>query len=121
MVLGQRYPRDFRDGLFKYTSTSGGGKPLWNDLERIVRRGIPGTSMPAFSQLPDKEIGALVDYVRYLNLRGQTELLLLQWVVDEDEFHVESIRGRPRPERNASYHDCDPDHSLVGPHRPVKK
>ncbi len=92
-ALQNPYPRDFRDGLFKYTSTSGGGKPVREDLERIVRRGIPGTSMPAFSQLPDEEIGALVDYVRYLSLRGQTELLLLQWVVDEDEYHVEPSRA----------------------------
>ena len=28
------YPRDYRDGLFKYTSTAGGAKPVRADLER---------------------------------------------------------------------------------------
>ncbi len=118
-ALQNPYPRDFRDGLFKYTSTSGGGKPLWGDLDRIVRRGIPGTSMPAFSQLPDEEIGALVDYVRYLSLRGQTELLLLQWVVDEDEFHVEPSRAVTEAllPTVALWREA-PDHAVTPPSQP---
>jgi len=80
------YPRDFRLGVFKYTSTAGGAKPVPADLERTLRRGIPGTAMPSFNRLADREVGALVEYVRYLSLRGQTELYLLALVVDEDEL-----------------------------------
>ena len=40
------YPRDFRNGLFKYTSTAGGAKPLREDLLRTLQQGIPGTAMP---------------------------------------------------------------------------
>ncbi len=78
------YPRDFRDGVFKYTSTAGGAKPLRGDLLHTVLEGIPGTAMPSFRKLPAEEIAALVEYVKYLAIRGETELWLLQAVVDED-------------------------------------
>ena len=78
------YPRDFRNGVFKYTSTAGGAKPVREDLLRTLRQGIPGTAMPSFRKLPDRRFDALVEYVKYLSIRGQTELYLLQAVVDED-------------------------------------
>ena len=78
------YPRDFRNGVFKYTSTAGGAKPLRGDLIHTVLEGIPGTAMPSFRKLPAEEIAALVEYVKYLSIRGETELWLLQTVVDED-------------------------------------
>jgi mono/diheme cytochrome c family protein len=79
------YPRDFRTGVFKYTSTSGGAKPVRKDLERTLRRGAAGTAMPSFDSLSDEEIDALIEYVQYLSIRGQTELYLMAQVVDEDE------------------------------------
>jgi mono/diheme cytochrome c family protein len=78
------YPRDFRNGVFKFTSTAGGAKPLRDDLLRTLREGLPGTAMPSFRNLPDRELDALLEYVKYLSIRGQTELSLLQKVVDED-------------------------------------
>ncbi|MBN2474126.1 MAG: cytochrome c [Pirellulales bacterium] len=83
------YPRDFRNGVYKYTSTAGGAMPVRDDLDRIVRRGMPGTSMPSFATLPEEQIEALVEYLRYLGLRGETELFLFQLVVDEDEYVVD--------------------------------
>ena len=78
------YPRDFRSGVFKYTSTRGGTKPLVRDFRRTLLRGIPGTAMPSFAQLRAEEIDALVEYVKYLSIRGQTELWLWASVVDGD-------------------------------------
>jgi mono/diheme cytochrome c family protein len=80
------YPRDFRNGLFKWISTVAGAKPTRDDLERTLRRGVPGTAMPSFVRLPDDEIQALIEYVRYLSIRGETELYLVRLVVDEDEY-----------------------------------
>ncbi len=77
------YPRDFRNGLFKYTSTIAGTKPTTADLERTLLRGIPGTAMPSFAQLDPREIQALVEYVKYLSIRGETELYLIEQVVSE--------------------------------------
>ncbi len=78
------YPRDFRDGTFKYTSTRGGAKPAWDDLKRTLDRGVPSTAMPSFARLPEEEVAALVEYVTYLSIRGQAELYLFQLVVDEE-------------------------------------
>lgn len=80
------YPRDFRPGTFKYTSTRAGAKPLREDLRRTLRRGIPATAMPSFAELTEGEIEALVEYVKYLSVRGQTEQYLFLLVVDEDEY-----------------------------------
>ncbi|MCS7238135.1 MAG: cytochrome c [Thermoguttaceae bacterium] len=79
------YPRDFRRGIFVYTSTVPGAKPSREDIRRGVRDGLPGSGMPGFSRLGSDVIEALVDYVIYLAIRGETELLLIQYVVDEEE------------------------------------
>ncbi|GAB6184992.1 c-type cytochrome [Thermopirellula anaerolimosa] len=79
------YPRDFRNGVFKFTSVCGGAKPLRSDLLRTLKRGLPGTGMPSFSPLSPEDLDALVEYVRYLSIRGETELFLLRTVVDENE------------------------------------
>ena len=46
------YPRDYRQGIYKFKSTERGAKPTDADLERIVRLGVPGTAMPSFDLLP---------------------------------------------------------------------
>jgi len=80
------YPRDFRLGLFKYTSTRDGGKPVRGDLERTLLRGVPATAMPSFARLPRHEIDALVEYVVYLGMRGEIERAVAALVLDEGEY-----------------------------------
>ncbi len=46
-------------------------------------QGIAGTAMPSFALLPADEIDALVEYVKYLSLRGETEELLFDLVVNQ--------------------------------------
>ena len=84
-VLGP-YPRDFRPGIFKFTSTAAGAKPTVDDLLRNLQRGNPGTAMPSFAKLDEREQAALVEYVRYLALRGETEIYVIALVVDEEEY-----------------------------------
>ncbi len=71
------YPRDYRPGLFKFKSTQRPAEPTDVDLERIIRQGVNGTAMPSFNLLPDGDIAALIEYVKYLSYRGQTELGLI--------------------------------------------
>jgi mono/diheme cytochrome c family protein len=71
------YPRDYRKGQFKFKSTPIGQKPTHVDLKKIVLEGVPGTAMPSFKLLPDVEVEALVDYVKYLAIRGEVERGLL--------------------------------------------
>jgi DMSO reductase family type II enzyme heme b subunit len=56
-------PRDFTGGKYKIRSMNG---PLASDqdLFRIISDGMPGTSMPAWKALPEKERWALVAYVK---------------------------------------------------------
>lgn len=79
------YPRDFRLGIFVYTSTVPGAKPAREDLRRSIAQGLPGTAMPGFASLGPGVLDALVEYVIYLSIRGETERLLLVRVLDEDE------------------------------------
>lgn len=70
------YPRDYRRGVFKYKSTLRYDEPTTEDLLRIVTDGIQGTAMPAFKLYPQVDREALVEYVKYLSMRGQMELAL---------------------------------------------
>ncbi len=79
------YPRDYRQGKFKFKSTFGPAKPTHDDLKHTLIEGIPGTAMPSFKLLPDNEIEALVEYVKYLSVRGQTEIKLIEAVVFDEE------------------------------------
>ena len=82
------YPRDYRPGVFKYKSTERSDKPTHADLVRILHKGIPGTSMPSIALLSPIEVDALVEYVTYLSIRGETELALMRQFFeldDEDE------------------------------------
>ncbi len=76
------YPRDYREGLYKFKSTPSNYPPTDDDLVRTLQEGIHGTAMPSFKLLPQAEIEALVEYVKYLSLRGQTELALINYASD---------------------------------------
>ncbi|MCH5372431.1 MAG: cytochrome c, partial [Planctomycetes bacterium] len=95
------YPRDFRRGIFKYKSTAGAvTPPTAEDLRAVLVRGMPGTSMPSFHLLSDAELDALVDYVKYLSIRGAVERALI----------VESVDVLDGPEdRLVNVQVCDAD------------
>jgi mono/diheme cytochrome c family protein len=84
-------PRDYRRGVFKFTSTPYGAKPRREDLRRTIRHGAKGTSMPSFAQLPEDELEAVLDYVLVLTHRGELELQLAIEADNEDEVSDEAI------------------------------
>ena len=84
MILNP-YPRDYRQGKFKFKSTERPAKPTEHDLETVIRQGVQGTAMPSFALLPDAQIKALVEYVKYLSLRGQTEIRLIDATAELSE------------------------------------
>ncbi|MEX0671346.1 MAG: c-type cytochrome [Pirellulales bacterium] len=77
------YPRDYRPGKFKFKSTWRDAKPTNADLVRVLHEGIAGTSMPSFALLPPTQVDALAEYVRYLSVRGETELALFTYAEQE--------------------------------------
>lgn len=71
-------PRDFRHGISKFTSTDARSKPSRADYVRTLREGIPGTYMPSFVPLlDDDELDSVVEYVRFLSIRGEMERRLV--------------------------------------------
>jgi mono/diheme cytochrome c family protein len=57
-------PRNFTAGQFRFRTTPSGRLPRPEDIDRTIRRGLPGTAMPAFGEvLSAREIADLTTYV----------------------------------------------------------
>lgn len=69
-------PRDYRLGVFKFTSTTTPRRAQRDDLARTIENGIPGTYMPSFKLLEPDEMTSIVEYVLWLSMRGETEYKL---------------------------------------------
>ncbi len=80
-------PRDYRPGIFKFTSTNPtGAKPSRADLRKTLLYGLHGTSMPGFeATMTGSQIDQVIDYVTFLSLRGETERVLIDRAVEEDD------------------------------------
>ncbi|MBI2554298.1 MAG: c-type cytochrome, partial [Candidatus Rokubacteria bacterium] len=57
-------PRDFTKGKYKIRTSASGRLPTDADLLRVISEGMPGTSMPAWKVLSEKERRDLVAYVK---------------------------------------------------------
>ena len=76
-------PRNYKPGVYKFTSTGTSGIPSRGDLKRVLERGVPGTYMPAFHPaLDDAEMAAVIEYVRWLSMQGR----YAKGLVDEASF-----------------------------------
>ncbi len=102
------YPRDYRRGLYKFKSTPATTPPTDDDLHRILREGIAGTAMPSFKVLTEDERESLVQYVKYLSIRGQIERALVYALaneLDEGELLFDLSRKTKDPELYAEQLD----------------
>lgn len=90
-------PRDYRKGIFKFSSTPYGYRPLREDIVRTVRQGIRGTSMPGFSLLPEQDQQAVVDYVLMLSRRGEFESQLVALADAEDAIDADVVKDELIP------------------------
>jgi mono/diheme cytochrome c family protein len=85
-------PRDYRKGIFKFTSTPSGARPHRDDLRRTITYGLHGTSMPAFeSLLTEAEIEEAIEYVIFLSMRGETEVFLIDEAATYEENKAEEL------------------------------
>jgi mono/diheme cytochrome c family protein len=81
-------PRDFQSGRFRLIST-GNMVPTRDDLLAVLRRGMPGSSMPSWEHLSDKDRNLLVDEIlkmRHDGLHGQ----IVARLKEDDEEIVEA-------------------------------
>ena len=58
-------PRNFTLAVFKFRLTPSGSLPDDGDLMRTITRGVRGTAMPTWHELPDKDRLAVIQYVKY--------------------------------------------------------
>jgi len=96
-------PRDYRLGIFKFTSTISTEKAAKGDLAQILHEGVPGTSMPSFKlKLIGDDMDAVVSYVLFLATRGEYEIRLgselkaLGGSKDDIESQLQSDSGQSR-------------------------
>lgn len=91
------HPRDYRQGTFKFISSSsaigGNRKPSRDDIRRTLEHGIEGTSMPSFKQLGERDVDLLIGYVIHLSLRGEAEMSTMRKILNKDALEGDSISG----------------------------
>ncbi len=82
-------PRDLRAGRFRLVSTAN-NVPTAEDLGDVLNRGMPGSSMPPWDHLSDRDRGELVKEVQRLRADGarQTYINVLK---EEDELTDEEL------------------------------
>ena len=80
-------PRDYRPGVFKFTSTNPtNAKPSRDDLRKTLLYGLAGTSMPGFeATMTNSQIDQVMDYMTFLSIRGETERYLIDEATNADD------------------------------------
>ncbi len=111
-------PRDYRQGIFKFTSTPYGFRPLRDDLVRTVKQGIRGTSMPAFHLLPESDIQSVIDYVLMLTRRGELERQLISLAESEDAVDEELVNDESVPMVLTRWAEAEPAEVLPATPQP---
>jgi DMSO reductase family type II enzyme heme b subunit len=57
-------PRDFVQARYQIRTTASGELPTDDDISRVLLRGMPGTTMPAWDNLDEKERADVLAYVK---------------------------------------------------------
>lgn len=94
-------PRDYRDGVFKYTSTAAGRKASRDDLMRTLNVGVPGAYMPSYKMIAGEDKRAVIEYIRWLAMRGEIEKDLA--FVMSFDFGVDAVDADERAEQLEYY------------------
>ena len=57
-------PRDFTSGKYKFRTTPTGMLPTDDDLRRVIQKGLPYTSMPAWTGFTDQQVQNIIYYLK---------------------------------------------------------
>ncbi len=96
-------PRKFSTGIFKYRTTPAGALPTNEDLIRTVRGGRANTSMPYFTQLSDREVRAVVEFIKFFSpkwLKPENYAAPVTlpeppaWMAKESDSGAHAVKGR---------------------------
>jgi len=114
-------PRDFTSGIYKIRSTAN-KIPTDKDLFDVITYGMPGTSLPPWSVLPEKDRWNLVAYVKSFAAEKLKEAPKKQDLPKEVASSVESIKRGKEMFEAIECHKC---HGAAGradgPSRPELK
>lgn len=80
------HPRDYRQAIFKFTSSTqdlGERKPRREDLMNVLIHGIDGTSMPSFALYDRKHLEQIISYIIHLSFRGEVEVHVMRYWIDD--------------------------------------
>lgn len=84
-------PRDLRTEKSRLASTVN-GVPTREDIETVIRRGMPGTAMRAFDELSEDQRMLLAEEVRRLNRLGVAEHFVQTLTREGEEVDEEEVR-----------------------------
>ncbi|MDZ4784308.1 MAG: ethylbenzene dehydrogenase-related protein [Planctomycetia bacterium] len=84
-------PRDFRGGRFKLAS-SANSVPVAEDIEAVLVRGMPGSSMPSWAHLPKEQRALLVEEVLRMFREGAKERYVKS-LRDDEGLSEEELAG----------------------------
>ncbi|HUE69814.1 MAG TPA: ethylbenzene dehydrogenase-related protein [Pirellulaceae bacterium] len=84
-------PRDFRRGKFRLVSTIKGA-PTREDLNAVMLRGMPGSSMPSWGHLPQKDRDLILDEVVRLYREGAADRYIAN-LKDQEQLTDEEIKA----------------------------
>ena len=84
-------PRDFRSGRFRLVSTSN-GMPTFDDIRTVLRRGMPGSSMPPWPLFSDDTIRLLAEHIISLRREGIRETLTAEAAESGDEIPADDMQ-----------------------------
>lgn len=85
-------PRDYQRGAFKWTALNDKARPRRADLYHVIENGVNGTAMLSFKRFSPTQIEGLVDYVRMLSIRGETERVLASSFDPDEGFKIEAVQ-----------------------------
>jgi mono/diheme cytochrome c family protein len=57
-------PRDFTAGKYKIRTTPSGSLPTDDDLRKVIREGLPYTSMPGWPAFSDRQVDELIYWIK---------------------------------------------------------
>src|SRR3989449_7415405 len=103
-------PRDFTTGIYKIRTTVN-KTPTDRDLFEVITRGMPGTFMPAWDVLPEKDRWNLVAYLKAFAADKFKEAPKKQELPKEVASSPESIR---RGEGGYAAIECNKGHGAEG-------
>jgi len=89
-------PRDFTRARFRLVSTEN-GVPTRDDLVGTLRRGIPGSAMPAWRWMDEEDLDALAALVRSLAVEGVAFELFVEGLSGDEAFEEARARLTPGP------------------------